>query len=255
MNALKSFIYQEIVPALGRLTIGKNRYINVIYYHDVVKGEGSTYMRINFERFKQQMLLLKKMGYETFVFQELGDKKILQWNRKHILITFDDGWLSNYDEIFDFMKAEGIKYNIFLETAKIGKDPKYLSWDTVREMYKSGLVGFGAHTFSHPDMSKLESLDLNQEIDAANEIINTELGFIPEDFCFPYGAYSQETIAAILEKKVYKRIYTSDMRYSYQQRDAIIFGRNAISDSDSEKIFKNKASGKYNIFNSLTHFL
>ena len=78
MNVLKSFIYQDIIPALGQLTIGKNQYINVIYYHDVVKGEGSTYMRINFERFKQQMLLLKKMGYETFVFQKLGDKKILQ---------------------------------------------------------------------------------------------------------------------------------------------------------------------------------
>lgn len=255
MNVLKSFIYQEIIPALGRLTIDKNRYINVIYYHDVVKGEGSTYMRINFERFKRQMLLLKKMGYKTFVFQELGDKKIEQWNRKHILITFDDGWISNYDEIFDFMKAEGIKYNIFPETAKIGKNSNYLTWDTVRKMYSSGLVGFGAHTYSHPNMSKLEGLDLKQEIDTANEIINTELGFIPEDFCFPFGAYSQETIEAILEKRVYKRIYTSDMRYSYPQHDAIIFGRNAISDSDTTKIFKNKVAGRYNIYNSLIHCL
>lgn len=255
MNALKTFIYQEIIPALGRLAIGKNRYINVIYYHDVVKGEGSTYMRINIERFKRQMLLLKKIGYKTFVFQELGDIKIEQWNRKHILITFDDGWVSNYEQIFDFMKAEGIKYNIFLETAKIGKDPSYLSWDTVRKMYNSGLVGFGAHTFSHPNMSKLDNLDLKQEIDAANNIINTEIGFIPEDFCFPFGAYSQETIEAILEKKVYKRIYTSDMRYSYPQQDAIIFGRNAVSDSDSIRIFKNKVAGRYNIYNSLLHFL
>ena len=53
---------------------------------------------------------------DEFYDWKVNDKKI---SRKSILITFDDGWLSNYTEIFDFMKLKKIKYNIFLEIATI----------------------------------------------------------------------------------------------------------------------------------------
>lgn len=254
MNTLKSFIYKKIIPCIGQICIRNNRYINVIYYHDVVNGNGETYMRINIDRFKQHMLYLKSNGYQTYTFQDLNNRSLEKWKKKHILITFDDGWLSNYNKIYDFMKSNGIKYNIFLETAKIGKNPEYLSWKNVREMYNSGLVGFGAHTYSHPNMSKLDGLDLNLEIDHANELIQKELGFIPEDFCFPYGAYSQEVIDSIIKMGTYRRIYTSDLRYTYSQQETLIFGRNAISDTESLKVFKNKAAGKYNVLNSLFKF-
>lgn len=253
MNAFKSFIYQNCIPIFGSILTSRNRYINVIYYHDVVKGAGESYMRINIDIFRRHMLYLKNSGYKTFTFQELSDLCLEQWNKKHLLITFDDGWLSNYTEIFDFMKGNGIKYNIFLETAKIGKDTRYLNWEQIREMYRSGIVGFGAHTYSHPNMSDMSGIDIQQEIFKVNDIIKTELGFKPKDFCFPFGAYSKESLNTVAGTKAYRRIYTSDMRYSYALDDVIVFGRNAISDNEPFKVFKDKAAGKYNIFATLLH--
>ena len=89
---------------------------------------------------------------------------------KSVIITFDDGWLSNYTEIFEFMKEKNIKYNVYLEIEAIGNNPDYLTWDMVREMHKSGIVGFGAHTYSHASMKNIDEIDTEKEITLANEV-------------------------------------------------------------------------------------
>ena len=255
MNALKYFVYKNIIPMLGSVFNGRNKYINVIYYHDIVKGEGESFMKTSLYLFKKQMQYISDNGYVTKRFDDLGTLDDCLCDGKSVIIAFDDGWLSNYTEIFEYMESHGLKYNIFLEVGKIGTYPGYLSWDQVREMYGSGTVGFGAHTYTHPDMTNLSAVDLNHEIDDANEKIERELGFVPRDFCFPYGRYSEETLQAVIDKKVYNRIYTSDLGYSYLRQYAIVFGRNAISNDEDFTIFENKLKGRYNIYTTIKKFL
>ena len=112
--------------------------MNVIYYHDIVRGEGFSFMRTNINVFKNQMEWLKNHGYETFRFDDLNDCTI-RFRKKRVLIAFDDGWRSNYSEIYDLMRQMGLKYNIFLTIGEIGVNPNYLTWDMAREMHKSGL--------------------------------------------------------------------------------------------------------------------
>lgn len=253
MNPIKSILYRKAIPFLGFLNKGRNKFINVIYYHDVVASNGESYMRINIDIFKQQMEYIADKGYQTIRFDDIDqDASRQQYTANSLLITFDDGWQSNYSAIFLMMKKLGLKYNIFLEVAKIGTASDYLTWEQVREMYDSGLVGFGAHTFTHPNMSKTSNYDLKKEIYDANKIIESKLGIHPSDFCFPFGAYSKETLRQIVETGQYKRIYTSDMDYSYPMGDVIVMGRNAISNDEPFEVFKGKTSGYYNIYKSLT---
>lgn len=252
MNAIKSFIYNQIIPVIGKIFNSKNKYVNIIYYHDVVKEEGSTFMRINIDTFKRQMQYLVDNNYQTLTFSDLSCPENCLWGRKKVVITFDDGWKSNYFEIFEYMKNKGIKYNIYLAVGEIGKNPDYLTWEQVREMHVSGFVGFGAHTFTHPNMSDITSLDLKHEINDANSIIESNIGVFPKDFCFPFGAYSQGTLSKIIDLGIYDRIYTSDLRYSYMQNGAIVFGRNAISNNERFSTFVKKVLGYYNVFSFLT---
>ena len=251
MNKIKLLVYNHVIPMIGRATKRRNKYINVIYYHDIVKDEahGSQYM--NLDTFKDQMEYLIKKGYKTYTFNEIDKEKNLFFDKKSVLITFDDGWLSNYDEIFSYMKEKGLKYNIFLEVGNIGVNEKYLDWTKVREMYESGIVGFGAHTVNHISMKDPQIDNYDFEINEANRVIERELGFIPVDFCYPYGYYSKDSNEYLTKNSTYQRIYTSDLRYSYEMNDKIIFGRNSVNSDESFKVFKNKLRGNYNIFCSI----
>lgn len=254
MNVLKRFIYENIIPLTGYLFKNKNKFINVIYYHDIVKGKGDSFMRTNIDLFKKQMQYLVRHRYETLRFEDLNDKNI-KFNKKSILICFDDGWLSNYTEIFHFMKEHKLKYNIFLTIKEIGNNSEYLNWDLVRKMHNEGIVGFGIHTYNHSNLKDISKIDPEIEFHTADRIFKHELGFSPKDFCYPFGSYSNKTNQYLLDHTNYLRIYTSELMYSYDKNNKIVFGRNGISNNESMEIFKNKVKGNYNIFKSLYHLL
>ncbi len=125
-------------PLIGRMMLQNNIYVNVIYYHDIVRDKGYSFMRTNIGVFKHQMEWLAKNGYETLRFDDLN-VDTLRFKKKRVLIAFDDGWRSNYTEIFEYMKSLGLQYNIFLTMGEINNNPEYLTWDMVREMHDSGL--------------------------------------------------------------------------------------------------------------------
>ena len=248
MNIFKRIIYQHFVPLYGKALRSHNRYINVIYYHDIVNSGGAGAQYTNIDIFKRQMEYIVANGYATYTFDELSDTDKLAFNKKSVLITFDDGWVSNFNEIFEFMKSKGIKYNIFLTVGKIGNDPDYLTWEQVREMHKSSLVGFGAHTYSHVSLKDISSVDTELEIVKADEVIERETGIGVLDFCSPYGQHSAESDEYLLNNTAYRRIYTSAMKFSYNSGERIIFGRSSINNDEPFGVFKNKLRGNYNAF-------
>lgn len=251
MNQVKRLVYEKLIPFAGKICIGRNKYVNVIYYHDIVTTRGEGCMEMNVEVFKSQMRYMAEHKIKTLRFDDLNVACAEEFEKDKVLIVFDDGFKSNYYEIFDFMKDLGIKYNIFLVSGMSGVDPRMLTWEEARKMHDSSLVGFGAHTYTHPDMTHLADFDLQHEIMDANDVFKKELGFVPQDFCFPYGAYSEETLQAVIECHVYKRIYTSKMMYSYRQDDALVMGRTPISNDESISVFEKKLRGYYNVWSSL----
>jgi len=251
MNVFKRVVFERLIPVIGKIFVGCNKYVNVIYYHDIVTSQGDACMEMNVDVFKSQMRYIAEHKIETLRFDEMGIDVCEKFERNKVLIVFDDGFRSNYYEIFDFMKELGIKYNIFLVSGMTGVDPRMLTWDEARIMHGSGLVGFGAHTYTHPDMTHLKNFDLVHEIIYANEVFKSELGFAPQDFCFPYGYYSEETLQAVIDCNVYRRIYSSKMMYSYPQDDALVMGRTPISTDDSIRVFVNKLRGYYNVWSTI----
>lgn len=248
MNPIKKIIYQYGIPFVGRICNGRNKFVNVIYYHDIVQGKGNSFQQTNIEVFKRQMQYIVSHGYQTLRFDDLQTDRDVAYGEKKIVIAFDDGWKSNYAEIYEFMKSLGIKYSIYLAVNEIGVNPDYLTWEQVRKMYVEGLVGFGAHTYTHPDMSDISKIDSELEFTKADAIFEKELGYKPLDFCYPFGCYSEASNDYIVKNTNYTRIYTSRMMYSYMQDGKIIFGRNGISNDESFGVFKAKLKGYFNVW-------
>lgn len=202
MRQFIQYIKKRIIASIGCITWINNKYCNVIYFHDIVSGEGYSYMHTNKDKYIAFMNVLLREGFETLRFDDLNDPVKLKSKRKRVLIAFDDGWISNYTEIFCFMKSHNLKYNIFLTIGEIDNNHDYLSWKQINEMYSSGIVGFGVHTYTHPDMSDISKINPSLEFDKANSVFSEKLGFYPTDFCYPFGFYSEESNHYIIRIKV-----------------------------------------------------
>ena len=246
MNIIKRTIY-SIIPFIGYLYPAKN-FFPIIYYHDIVEENGFSLQQTKLSTFKRQMEILVKNGYKTLLFSELDEifsnDKLL--NNKYVLITFDDGYISNYVLAFPIMEDLGLKFNIFINTKMIeDNDPKYLSIENVKEMYNSDLVEFGSHTHSHIDAKSVTENELINEIETCNIKIKEWLGYNTLDFCYQYGFYSSDTNKLL--SNFYKRIYTSDCKPLEKRNDSLVRGLIGISTDDTDFIFKNKIKGNYDI--------
>lgn len=88
---------------------------------------------------------------------------------KTIVLTFDDGYLDNYNYVFPLLKKYGAKATIFVSPDFVdpSESPRhqshgggFLSWAEMREMEASGLVDIQSHTMTH---SKVYSSDYIRE--------------------------------------------------------------------------------------------
>lgn len=118
----------------------------LMYHHIVADDQPVNAMTITARQFADDMRWLKEAGYTTVLPRELAAGAALP--KKAVLITFDDGYASNYQYAFPVLRSLGMKAAI----AVVGRcvdadDPLYLSWDMCREMDRSGLVEIGSHSY------------------------------------------------------------------------------------------------------------
>jgi peptidoglycan/xylan/chitin deacetylase (PgdA/CDA1 family) len=69
-----------------------------------------------------------------------------------------------------------------------------LSWPEIREMQRAG-IGFGAHTLTHPDLTKLPEAQVEDEMRASKAMIEDRLGTAAACFAYPYGRYDERSYA------------------------------------------------------------
>lgn len=101
---------------------------------------------------------------------------------RYVVLTFDDGYLDFYTHAFPILQQYGFTATVFLPTAFIdGKRPgirgkEHLNWDQVRELYSAG-IDFGSHTVNHPQLHDLDWPEIEYELRASKEEIESQLNF------------------------------------------------------------------------------
>ncbi|MBN2512080.1 MAG: polysaccharide deacetylase family protein [Sedimentisphaerales bacterium] len=80
-------------------------------------------------------------------------------------------------------------------------DGMMLHWEQIREMSRHG-ISFGAHTASHPVMSRISLPEAEHEVRVSMEVIQSHLGQKVATFAYPFGRINhyRPEIAAILQK-------------------------------------------------------
>lgn len=125
----------------------------ILMYHNLTVDGETNSMTITQERFREDMQFLKEYGYTPLLSADLIDISAgaKAMPEKPVMITFDDGYESNYTLGFPILKETGMKATISLITSHIRDNanvgvPTSMTWQQAREMYQSGIVDIGTHT-------------------------------------------------------------------------------------------------------------
>ena len=207
----------------------KNKIANVkipiLLYHDFVTtvpdSDPDNFSYINTpQSYEENIKVLLENGYTFISFQELNDANNgkIKLPERPILITFDDGYYSNYEYIFPILKKYNVKASIFIVTDKIGKEidgKKYLSWEQCKEMQDSGLVEIFSHSKRHVFYDKLPVRTIRDDVIESYRIIEENLGTTNlKVFAYPYGAYTKETVWTLKVNGIDMQVYDLGINYS-----------------------------------------
>ncbi len=218
-----------------------NTYV-VLCYHDFIDVGLTPNLRIFPDTLTRDRLIehfnwFKQEGYNPVSYQQIIDAKAGRSSlpSKAILLTFDDGYESFYSTVYPLLKL----YNYPAIFALVGKwlvpdehkkveygkamisRKRFLSWDQIREMERSGIVEFASHSFdSHYGINanpygneqpaattpaynatekRYETLNqynkrLYADLTQSSSQMVSNLVKAPRILVWPYGAYSQKSI-------------------------------------------------------------
>jgi len=157
-----------------------------------------TYHRVGISPgFAKQVAALDRRGYQAVtlgrVWQAWRGEAALP--RRPVVLTFDDGYLSQYRTAARTLRARGWPGVLNLQVDRLGA-PGGLTRAQVRRMLADGWE-LGAHTLSHPDLTAVGPRRVRRELAGSREAIRREFGVTTNFFCFPYGRYDAAVKAAV----------------------------------------------------------
>ncbi|REK77068.1 polysaccharide deacetylase family protein [Paenibacillus paeoniae] len=170
-------------------------------------------------KFRSDMEAIKAAGFNAVLITDLIDyvdgKKELPDNP--VAITFDDGYLSNYEYGYPVLKELSLNATISIIGWSVGRDEHRLpgkqfyphfTWEQAKIMQDSGVIDIQNHSFdmheSNPDDPKVRSgvlqmsnesaadyaRALHSDIGGMAKSVEEQLGNTVNVFTYPFGFYS-----------------------------------------------------------------
>ena len=177
------------------------------------------------EAFKKQLDTLKNKGYNTITLKDLYEhwtygKKIPE---KPIVLTFDDGYRSNYEIAYKELIKRDMVATFFIIADKID-NPSYLSKEMIKEMSMNQME-IASHTYYHSD---LRTANLEYELKNSKLKLEEITGQEVMSLCYPYGFYD-ETVVSKAKEIGYEIGVTVNNGHATINEDRLILSRVEIS--------------------------
>ncbi|MGZ5019584.1 MAG: polysaccharide deacetylase family protein, partial [Chthoniobacterales bacterium] len=213
------------IPTPAKPVIDQSAQVIIYGYHRFVKQVHRPDTEITPEMFEGQMKELKDknipvIGMQDFLAWKRGEKNIPP---KAAIITFDDGWKSQFEVGWPILKKFGYPLTLFIYTEGI-KGGKYgggeaMSWEQLAELRDEG-VDIEAHSATHQDLrrpydkSQKKKLNpeeyeqfLDSEIAGSKRTLEQKLGVKVNCFAVPFG-FVNERVREFIKKSDYEGVFT-----------------------------------------------
>lgn len=171
-----------------------NEGVCILMYHSI-GYEKNNRLRIPQQQFKEQMKYIKDNGYTTLTLQQLynffvENKPI---PKKSVVITFDDGYLDNYEYAYPILKEFSLKATIFVTANTIDKNNGYMTSKQLKELQGNG-IDIESHTFNHEELNNLSYEKQLKTLKESKEVLEKILDKKVNYIAYPFGKYNEDTI-------------------------------------------------------------
>ncbi len=233
----------------------------LLYHHLLPRGAAAEPVAVSVDLFERQLDILRQTGFKTMTVTALAEaiegKRRL--SRKHIVITFDDGFTSFTDLAVPALAARGMTAIVYA----LGDLGGYNRWDEgsgvprrrlmeateLRRVVSAGME-VGVHGWYHRDLTRCSPEELEQEISRAKAELQGALGIRLDHFAYTYGHYSAGTLPLITSAG-----YRSGMAVRNKERtvtaNALAMRRISIHAGDTPSRFRIKISRAFLKYSAL----
>lgn len=218
--------------------------VTVLCYHNIVTQEDSDAdaneknWAISVENFEQEMKFLHDFNFKTLTLEEFykWKKGELDVPFNSVLVTFDDGLLSNYKYAFPILK----KYNINATEFIIGKFSNkevteegngkfntYMGLDLIEKSKEEfPNIEFASHTYNMHIVGKLKTMSKEEIEEDFKEMNNFQS---VEYVAYPFGAYNDDFIDVLKNNNVKLAFTLGDNKKATRSDNDFIVNRVNVS--------------------------
>lgn len=219
---------QEASPAAAEAYSAQ---VPILMYHNLAQ-EGSGNDTISVQRFEEHLAALQDAGYTTITFQDLLAyvEQGTELPEKPVLLTFDDGYESNYTLAYPLLQQYQMKATIFVIGVSMGKDTykdtgqamiPHFTQEQAAEMEASGLVAIESHGYDihevqgrDPEPLRVGILPREDEsewdyaafLQEDCQTMTDLLGKTPGVLAYPYGYASELSEVVLHEMGIYATV-------------------------------------------------
>lgn len=155
------------------------------------------------ETFEKEMKFLYENGYHTISTTDYinylnSGNTNLDLN-KSIILTFDDGYVSQYTNAFPILKKYGFTATFFIYMDCIDKYPACMTTDQIKDLSLNNMK-IGNHTLHHAYLPKYTDDNIRKEIEINKQKIINMVGTssVENIFAYPYGG-TDERVESIVK--------------------------------------------------------
>lgn len=180
--------------------------VPILMYHDVSPEPEPAFRRyaVTVREFTRQMRWLADAGYEAIDLDALLAARRGQGElpAHPVVITFDDGLQSCADHATRVLRDHGFTAVFFLVTDQVGATSHWMraeidvelplfNWKTAVELVEGGFQ-CGAHTVTHPRLTRLDPARCREELARARARLEQELGRPAVHLAYPFGDWDDD---------------------------------------------------------------
>ncbi|HEX9967662.1 MAG TPA: polysaccharide deacetylase family protein [Solirubrobacterales bacterium] len=183
----------------------RSRRATFLCYHSIAPA-GPRFLTVSRELFEAQLDAIEARGLRCGGLAELAALAAGERIEPTAFLTFDDGFVDNYETAMPILRERGHKAFVFVlpplvddgarfewpevaaDAARHPDSMRSVTWPMLEEMREAGWE-VGAHTLTHPHLPDLGPERLREELSESRAKVRERLGSC-DTFAYPFGEWS-----------------------------------------------------------------
>ena len=170
----------------------------ILMYHDVSLNKSEA-LTISVKKLEEQFAYLANKGYKSYHFKELMDLQRLP-AKKNIVITFDDGYVSQMELVIPLLEKYNLKSTFFIPLNYLGKTDEWYTSSieimTAEQLHSLSpvTIELAFHSFYHKKYNELSDAEIEEDTQKCFDSVSENRFPFSPVLAYPYGKYPLETL-------------------------------------------------------------